>query len=125
MRNYFLVFLGAGLGGAARHACNTIALHLVGVGFPLATLCVNVIGSTAMGALIAWFSLKADPGHAWRLFLTTGVLGGFTTFSAFSLDAVSLYERGEWALAAGYVTLSVTLALLGLYGGLLLIRSLA
>ena len=124
MQNYLLVFLGAGLGGTARHAVNSISLHLFGPGFPFATLAVNVLGSFAMGALVGWFSLKANPEYAWRIFLTTGVLGGFTTFSAFSLDAISLYERGEWFLAAVYVVASVTLALLGLFGGLALIRSL-
>ena len=124
MRDYFLVFLGAGLGGATRHAVNAIAFHLLGAAFPFGTLAVNVVGSFAMGALIEWFSLKADPGYAWRVFLTTGVLGGFTTFSAFSLDAVTLYERGDWFLAAAYVVASVALALLGLFGGLLLIRAL-
>lgn len=123
MRDYFLVFFGAGLGGAARHAVNSVALHALGAAFPFGTLAVNIIGSFAMGALIGWFSIKADAGHAWRIFLTTGVLGGFTTFSAFSLDAVALYERGEWFLAAGYVAMSVVLALLGLCGGLFLIRS--
>lgn len=125
MRNYLLVFLGAGLGGAARHAVNSAALHFFGPGFPFGTLIVNIVGSFLMGALVEWFALRADPGFAWRIFLTTGVLGGFTTFSAFSLDAMALYERGEWFSAAAYVLASVTIALLGLAAGLFLMRSLA
>ena len=125
MQNYLLVFLGAGLGGTARHAANTIALHLFGSGLPFGTLAVNVVGSLLMGVITGWFSLKVDPGYGWRLFLTTGFLGGFTTFSAFSMDAVALYEQGQAAWAAGYIATSVALALLGLFAGMLLVRFLA
>jgi CrcB protein len=122
MNAYLAVFLGAGLGGALRHGVNVVALRLIGSNFPIGTVAVNVAGSFIMGLLAAWFALKADPGQAWRLFLTTGILGGFTTFSTFSLDAALLWERGQPAVAAVYVVVSVAMALLGLFAGLLLVR---
>ena len=101
MKAYLIVFLGAGSGGALRHAVNLAALRVLGSGYPYGTLMVNVVGSLIMGLFTGWFALKADPGQAWRLFLTTGLLGGFTTVSAFSLDTAVLYERG----ASGPVSL--------------------
>ena len=125
MQAYLIVFLGAGIGGSMRHGVNVASLALFGPGFPLGTLFVNIVGSFAMGALVEWFALKIDPGMAWRLFLTTGVLGGFTTFSAFSLDAALLFERGSHWAAAAYVLLSVALSIAGLFAGLMLVRQLA
>lgn len=125
MQTYLLVFLGAGLGGAARHGVNSAALYLLGAGFPVGTLVVNVAGSFAMGLLAGWSSFLGDHSHAWRLFLTTGFLGGFTTFSAFSLDAALLYEQGQWLVAALYVVASVVIALLGLFAGLVIARLLS
>jgi CrcB protein len=125
MSSYFLVFLGAGIGGALRHGVNLAALRLLGPGFPHGTLAVNVIGSFALGLLTGWFALRFDPGQSWRLFLTTGMLGGFTTFSAFSLDAALLWERGDFGVGALYVLASVVLAVLGLWAGLLIMRHLA
>lgn len=124
MYSYLIVFVGAGLGGAVRHAVNASTLAWLGPGFPVATLAVNVVGSFLMGVLAGWFALRGDPGGGWRLFLTTGLLGGFTTFSTFSLDAVALYQQGQWLAAALYVMLSLFLALAGLLGGLYLIRML-
>lgn len=120
---YLFVFLGAGLGGAFRHGVNVLALRLFGSGFPSGTLTVNIVGSLVMGLLIGWFAHKADPGQSWRLFLTTGILGGFTTFSTFSLDVAVLYERGEVVAAAIYAALSVVLAISGLFAGLYIIRN--
>jgi CrcB protein len=124
MQSYLLVFLGAGIGGALRHAVNLAAARLLGTGFPWGTLTVNVVGGFAMGVLIEWLALRAGAGwtqHV-RLFVATGVLGGFTTFSAFSLDAVLLWERGEGAYAIIYVVASIVLAVGGLAGGLSLVR---
>ena len=91
--------------------------------FPLATLLVNILGSLAMGLLIGAFARLMPPnGEQLRLFLAVGVLGGFTTFSAFSLDAITLMERGAWLEAAAYVLLSVVICLAGLYLGLLVTR---
>lgn len=120
---YLFVFLGAGLGGAFRHGVNVLALRLFGSGFPSGTLTVNIVGSLVMGLLIGWFAHKADLGQSWRLFLTTGILGGFTTFSTFSLDVAVLYERGEVVAAAIYAALSVVLAISGLFAGLYIIRN--
>lgn len=118
------MFFGAGLGGAMRHGVNIAAFRLFGAGFPYGTWSVNVIGSVAMGLLAGWFGSKADLSQSWQLFLATGLLGGFTTFSAFSLDVMLLYERGAPALAATYVILSIVLSLGGLFIGLLVMKQL-
>jgi fluoride exporter len=123
MNGYLVVFFGAGIGGALRHGVNVAALRLLGPGFPHGTLTVNVAGALIMGLLAGWFAHKADPGQTWRLFLTTGILGGFTTFSAFSLDAALLLQRGQVGLAALYVVGSAVGAILGLLAGLWLIRA--
>lgn len=119
---YLIVFLGGGIGAALRHGVNLSTARAFGTAFPYGTLTVNVVGSLIMGALAAYFAFKGDATQNWRLFLTTGILGGFTTFSAFSLDAVLLYERGELGLAAFYVLASVALSIAGLFAGLLLVR---
>lgn len=124
MTSYLTVFVGAGIGGALRHGVNVAALKLLGAGFPYGTLIVNVAGSFIMGLLIGWFAHRADPGQSWRLFLTTGLLGGFTTFSTFSLDAALLYERGQLWAAASYAAASFGLAIGGVFAGLHLVRAL-
>lgn len=126
MSSTLLVFLGAGIGGTLRHGVNLAALRWPLGGFPYGTLTVNILGSALMGLVVGWFAFRTGevgPSHL-RLFLTTGILGGFTTFSAFSLDAVLLWERGESALAALYVGGSVVLSLLALLAGLALVRGL-
>lgn len=122
---YVIVFAGAGIGGALRHGVNVVALHLFGPGFPYGTLIVNIAGSLVMGLLAGWFALKADPGQAWRLFLTTGILGGFTTFSTFSLDMALLYERGAVGMAGAYALASVAISVAALFAGLFVIRQFA
>jgi CrcB protein len=91
--------------------------------FPYHTLTVNIIGSLVMGLVAGNFALKTDPGQDWRLFLTTGIIGGFTTFSAFSLDTVLLYQRGEAALAALYVLASVGVSVAALVAGMPIMRT--
>ena len=122
-----LVFVGAGIGGALRHGVNVGCARLFGIGFPWGTLAVNVIGSLAMGLVVGWLAARLDAGWSQplRLFLTTGMLGGFTTFSAFSLDTVLLWERGQAATAALYVGTSVVVSVLALVAGLSLMRTLA
>ena len=122
LSRYFIVFLGAGFGGALRHAVNLFVPRLLGSQYPYSTFLINVGGSFAMGLLAGWFAYRGETSQAWRLFLTTGILGGFTTFSTFSLEAVSLWERGEILNAGLYVTLSVLLALCGIFGGLGVVR---
>jgi len=121
---YLIVFLGGGLGAALRHGANLLAARVWGIQFPFGTLSVNVVGCLLMGVFAAYFAFKGDAPQHWRLFLTTGILGGFTTFSAFSLDAALLYERGDLHLAALYVIGSVLLSMVGLFAGLWLIRAL-
>jgi CrcB protein len=125
VNGFLVVFVGAGIGGALRHGVNLAGLRLLGPGFPYGTITVNIVGSLIMGLLAGWFAHKADPGQMWRLFLTTGILGGFTTFSAFSLDAALLLERGQFALAALYALSSPVLAILALFAGLWLLRAVA
>lgn len=120
---YLVVFIGGGIGAALRHGVNIAAARAFGTAFPYGTLTVNVVGSLAMGLLAAYFAFKGDASQQWRLFLTTGILGGFTTFSAFSLDAALLYERGEVGLAALYVAGSVALSIAGLFAGFALVRN--
>lgn len=90
---------------------------------------MNVIGSLLIGAIAAWFAFRGDTGAIWsqpmRLFLTTGILGGFTMFSAFSLDFAVLFERGEVVLGIAYVLASVVLSLGAIFFGLFLVRSMA
>lgn len=112
---YLIVFLGAGLGGALRHMVNMLAQRSFGSGLPAGTLIVNLVGSIAMGLLAGWFLIRPGYSQEARLFLTTGLLGGFTTFSAFSLDTLTLIERGEWAVAGFYVLGSVVLGVAGLW----------
>jgi CrcB protein len=125
MTSTLLVFLGAGIGGVLRHGVNLFSLKWFGSGFPLGTLIVNIVGSGLMGLAAGWFAFKAGEGWSQhlRLFLTTGILGGFTTFSAFSLDAMVLWERGEALLAAAYVAGSVLIAFAALAAGFALMRS--
>ena len=124
--NALLVILGAGLGGGTRHGVNLAVARLApGLGFPLATLVINILGSFLMGVLAEAFLIRGGESQSVRLFLTTGVLGGFTTFSTFSLDAVALYQRGEGTAAALYVLASVGLGIAGLVAGIALARAVA
>ncbi|WP_439618743.1 fluoride efflux transporter CrcB [Shinella sp.] len=120
--NYLIVFLGAGIGGAGRHGVNVLSARLFGTGFPAGTLVINVLGCLVMGLIAGAFAFRGHLPQELRLFLTTGILGGFTTFSAFSLDAALLWERGEVGLAALYVGASVIFSLLAVAAGLALSR---
>jgi CrcB protein len=120
---FLIVFLGGGLGAALRHGFNLAFSRWLGTAFPYATLWENVSGSLVMGLLVATFAFKSEIPQHMRLFLTTGILGGYTTFSTFSLDTALLYERGELGTAALYVVLSMVLSVGGLFAGLWLVRS--
>ena len=98
--NYVLVFVGGGLGSVLRHTVNVLCARGIGIGFPYGTFVVNITGSLVMGLIAGYLAFKGEASQPWRLFLMTGILGGYTTFSAFSLDAALLYERGELGLAA-------------------------
>ncbi len=123
MLGYVVVFVGAGTGGMLRHFMNIWIARFAGTHFPYHTLAINITGSMVMGMVTAWFAMKGGMTGHLRLFLATGILGGYTTFSAFSLDAVLLWERHEHLLAALYVGGSVVGSLLGLLVGLWLVRT--
>ncbi|MDW4549768.1 fluoride efflux transporter CrcB [Defluviimonas sp. D31] len=110
------VALGGAIGASARYMTNVAAMRLIGPGFPWGTVAVNVVGSFLMGALVVFLAHR--DGMRLAPFLMTGVLGGFTTFSAFSLDALTIWERGQTTLAAAYVLGSVTLSLAAIVVGM-------
>jgi fluoride exporter len=119
------VAAGGVVGAVARYLVYVATAHLIGPGFPYATLIVNVVGSFAMGVLVETMALQWSTSTEMRLFLTTGVLGAFTTFSSFSLDFAVLYERRAYALCALYTIASVVLSVGALFAGLHLVRRLA
>jgi CrcB protein len=123
--NYLLVFVGGGIGSTLRHIVNVVCPRFLGTNFPYHTLIINISGSTIMGLIAGYLAFRGEASQSWRLFLMTGILGGYTTFSAFSLDAALLYERGEIGLAALYVVGSVVLSIVGLFAGLALLRHFA
>jgi CrcB protein len=120
--NYLLVFIGGGLGSTLRQIVNVVCPRLLGTAFPYHTFIINITGSIVMGLVAGYLAFKGDAAQPWRLFLMTGILGGYTTFSAFSLDTAVLYERGEVELAVFYVVGSVVISIVGLFAGLALVR---
>jgi CrcB protein len=125
MRLLLLAAAGGALGAGARHFINVSMLALFGPAFPWATFTVNILGSLLMGIVVeSLLPFGGASAVAWRTFLATGVLGGFTTFSAFSLDIWVLYERGQFVALFAYVTFSLILSVAGLLLGLALVRGL-
>ena len=120
------VALGGAIGALLRYQTGRLLTHWLGpntvTAFPWATLTVNVLGSLAMGLLAGYLARHGQGGDQWRLFLGVGVLGGFTTFSAFSLELMVLIERGQAAQGLVYVVVSVLAGLSALYVGLILMR---
>jgi len=121
---FVIVFCGGGIGSMLRHAFNQASAAVLGTKFPFGTLGVNLIGSMAIGALTEWFALRGAGNHHTRLFLITGVLGGFTTFSAFSLDTALLWQRGDTGMAITYVGSSVGGAIVGIFSGMAIAKAL-
>jgi fluoride exporter len=122
MEKWFLVALGGGAGAAARYAVSAWSLRTTGASWP-GTLSVNVVGGLLMGMLAGWLALRSGEGaERWRLLLGVGLLGGFTTFSAFSLETALMLERRAVGEAAAYAVFSVALSVLALFAGLLLAR---
>ena len=120
-----LVAAGGAAGSVCRHLVGLAALRLLGAGFPWGTLAVNVAGSFAMGVFIGLLALRFQGSPELRLLVATGFLGGFTTLSAFSLDTLVLYERGQPGLAAAYVGATLVLSLAGIVAGLFVVRTLS
>lgn len=123
MTSVFYAALGGAIGASLRYGVNVTSMKLLGANFPWGTMFVNIFGSFAMGVLIAVMAQAWNTSHDMRIFLTTGVLGGFTTFSAFSLDFANLWERKEHALALAYAGGSVVLSLMAIFAGLWLART--
>jgi CrcB protein len=117
-----VVFLGAGLGGMLRHSVNQVSPRIFGLDLPVGTLLVNLTGSFMLGVIAGLFASRGHPSHNLQLFLTTGMLGGFTTFSAFSLEAALLWQRGQLLPCLLYVLASVVLSIVGVFAGLALVR---
>jgi CrcB protein len=116
------IAIGGGLGSLARHYVSTSVYSVTGGTFPWGILCVNVLGGLLMGLIAESSALKLNLSAEMRAFLTTGLLGGFTTFSAFALDAALLIERGDWVNAGSYMVGSVVLSVAALFAGLWLVR---
>ncbi len=129
MKHLLLVALGGGIGASLRHLVSLATLRLIGPGFPWGTMTVNVVGSFAMGLFIAWLARYSDllggAAQDVRYLLATGLLGGFTTFSAFSLDFAVMWERGDMGLAGAYALASVLLSLTAIFAGLSAVRIVA
>ncbi|MGX5847939.1 fluoride efflux transporter CrcB [Mesorhizobium sp. PL10] len=122
MFNLLLVVVGGGIGAGIRHLTNIGAMRLVGPNYPWGTMVINVVGSFAMGLFIATL-MRRGGSNELRLFVATGIFGGFTTFSAFSLDFATLWERGATLPALGYALASVVGAIIALFLGLWLART--
>ncbi len=121
---YIVLAIAAGgaIGAVLRHLVGLLTSQLAQTEFPWGTLSVNVIGSFIMGALVTYFALIWTPSQEVRAFLTVGVLGGFTTFSTFSLDVMTLWERGASMAAMGYIMASIMLSIFALMAGMMIIR---
>ncbi|NRF08510.1 fluoride efflux transporter CrcB [Agrobacterium pusense] len=124
MINIILVAAGGAIGSVFRYLVGVWSVRLAGVNFPWGTLTVNVVGSFLIGLLVELVARRLNASMEMRLFLVTGVLGGFTTFSSFSLDAVSLFERGALGLSAVYVLASLSVSIAAVFAGLALGRNL-
>ncbi|OYY91756.1 MAG: camphor resistance protein CrcB [Sphingomonas sp. 28-66-16] len=125
MISLFLVMLGGAIGSAARLLAGRLMTHWLGSGYPWGTLTVNLVGGLLMGLLIGTLARASMPGENLRLFAAIGVLGGFTTFSSFSLDVVAMIERGALTPALVYVLASTIGSIVALFAGLSVVRALA
>lgn len=123
MNMILAIAAGGAVGAVSRHYVNVLAAHFLGHGFPWGTLAVNIAGSFLMGVAIEIFALKYDPSPELRAFIATGLLGALTTFSTFSLDFATLFQRGDLGAAFIYVAVSVLAAIGALFAGLYVIRA--
>jgi CrcB protein len=118
LNQYLAVFIGAGIGGTMRHGANQVAARWLAAGIPWSTFAVNVLGSIAVGAVTGYFAASGEGSATTKLFVATGILGGFTTFSAFSLEVTQYLQRGQLATAALYVAGSLLFSVAGVFAGL-------
>ena len=123
IKAFLLIGLGGALGSMARHGCNQLALKYLGDDFPWGVMGINILGSLLIGVMVGLLAFTTDWSQDIRAFVVVGILGGFTTFSAFSLDAVVLWERGAVGAMFLYVVGSVLLSLAATFGGLTLVRA--
>lgn len=122
MNGILYVALGGGIGAAGRYMLGNAMTHLMGTSFPWGTLIANVLGGFLMGLLVGWLAFKLSGAENLRLFLGVGVLGGFTTFSSFSLESLRMIENKAYAMAAGYMSASVVLSIMAVFIGLMIAR---
>lgn len=125
MLSLLLVMLGGAVGAGARYLTGQAMMRVAGGDYPWGTLTVNLVGGLLMGVLAVLFAKAALAQEPWRLLLAVGVLGGFTTFSSFSLEIVTMIDRGAWAIAIGYAAASIIGSVLALVAGMALARGLA
>lgn len=125
MGGYLLVFVGGGLGAVLRHGVTRASLAYLGPGFPYGTLFVNVLGGFLTGVLAELFLMKSGGSQELRLFFATGLLGGFTTFSAFSLDAALMWQRSDLTALGSYIVASVFLSVAAIFAGMAGVRALS
>jgi CrcB protein len=125
MNATLLVMAGGALGAAARYHLGRLVFNFGGAGFPYGTLAANVIGGFLMGVLVGVLARSEFTAEPWRLLLGVGLLGGFTTFSSFSLEMLNMIERGDWSSAIGYALVSVIGAVVALFAGLMAVRAIA
>ncbi len=121
--NILLVMIGGSIGSALRYLVGMLSMRTVGTAWPWGTLAVNMVGGLVMGLFAGWLASRAQGGEQFRLFFAVGICGGFTTFSAFSLEIVLMLERGEFVSAVGYILASVILSVGALALGLLAMRT--
>jgi CrcB protein len=122
MSHLLLVMAGGSIGAGLRFLLGRFTLHQFGPGFPWGTLTANILGGLAMGILAGLLARFGSGGEGWRLFIGVGILGGFTTFSAFSLETANMVQRGDIGFAAGYALISVLGSVAALFAGLWLVR---
>ena len=125
MNATLLVMAGGAMGAAGRYHLGRLVFHLAPLGYPIGTLVANVTGGFLMGVLAGVLARSNFIDEPWRLLLGVGLLGGFTTFSAFSLEVLNMIERNEWGMAVGYALLSVIGSVLALFAGLVAVRAMA
>ncbi|MEE9273366.1 MAG: fluoride efflux transporter CrcB [Robiginitomaculum sp.] len=122
MNGLLYVAFGGAIGASGRHMLGHLMFKLMGPGYPWGTLVANILGGLLMGVLVGWLAFKVSGGENLRLLLGVGVLGGFTTFSSFSLEAVRMIETKAYGAAAGYISASVILSVLAVFIGLMIAR---